>query len=204
MSPFHTYGTNMRIALFAVALSVSACAFAGDQKAVAVHSWPSCLGMICYGDELPDAKHVVATFGGVLHRTDQDEQSFCYSDGKRFLKLTVHNEIPAYISSAQLSNQRICSGGTHSKIPLRSLKTREGLVLGQSFDQVLATYGPPNVIQYDDRTVQWDAELLSAQLDAIKDDSILQYGPTSADTLFEASIHIRAGRIVGIELSNAE
>lgn len=189
-----------------VALLLSICACAGSQTASAQkkNSWPTCLGSICYGDDLPDAKQAVKTFGGSLHRGAKDDEVLCLRDGNTFLKLVIRFDIPAYLSSVYLSKEKICSTSISSKVSLSSMKTKEGLRVGQSFEDALSTYGLPNFVEYEDKNVKWDQSLTQKQKDSIKENCTLVYGPTTADTLYEASIHINAGQIVGIELSNSE
>lgn len=187
--------------LLVVAFAASACAHAEGNISGAPR-WPSCLGSMCFSDRLPDAKGTLARLEGSVPNRSLSNDVHCFSSDGRTLAVSVDGGIAAYVSAVELSSKPICKNGSITRERLASWATGEGLTIGAPLSKVLQLYGKPNVVELGVDTLKWEeASKHRVELD---DDSVLIYGPTSSDALFQASIHIRSGSVVGIALSNAE
>ncbi len=176
-----------------------------DKSPPSAYRGPKCLANFCFRDShLPSEKALVNRYGPGL----KIGESRCYAvpDQNLYVHFDVEHDLQGEIVTVLVSDVPNCANPSKTpspKAPFPKFETREGLKLGDAYNRVIETYGPPTSVR-EGKNAAWfvpgpAGEERSAQF---KGRALVYDGPS--DELIQGIFYIRDGRIAAFYISCSE
>jgi hypothetical protein len=187
-------------------LASSVRAQAPQQKSK--YTGPICIGEFCFDDHLMSESGFVARYG----KSPASSRAYCYRipDQSLFARFEATHERPGQIVEVFISDKPNCLPSSITRLPRLKFDrfiTKEGIALGDTEAKVIATYGPPNLVE---KGTGEDIQGLShqkANSSAPFGSKVLFYSAILSgidDDLRHAGFYIREGRVAAILVSGNE
>lgn len=168
--------------------------------------WPTCIAQYCFDKQAPKEIDLIKSYGTGVNKTDGETSWHCYEipEKKSFMKFTVHNDISPFIVGVVISYKPICEEAARPIKSFDSLKTKEGVAVGDKYEKVLRIYGNPQYVRAGKELVALSRDYFFSSLNVADSDVAIAYGPNAIDDLLVTWFYFRKGKLAAISMSISE
>lgn len=199
----------MRLFVFSIVWILLGSSFAyGENLPVKEqgNKWPTCIAQFCFDQQAPQESVLTQIHGSGVFINDGEESVHCYEtlNQKLFLKFTIHNDAPPFISSILVSNRPVCAKAKQPTKPFEQLKTLEGLMIGDKYEKAVQLYGTPQYVRVGNGLDTLIRDVFFASRQEMRFDKAIAYGPNKTDDLLVTWLFLDNNKIVAISMSISE
>lgn len=201
----------MRVLLLCLALIYPSVVFGADPApAQTKYHGPSCIGEFCLNDAVTKEADLINKYGaGYFQRGKFSFHCYKVPDQGLFVHFHVikHNDC-RIVSQVLVSDRPNCVINNQpqakmTKKPFESLKTREGIKIGDTYQKVVDVYGTPDIMEKGTGLDVIGLDYKKAMSSMPLGEEVLIYN-SPIGTLFQSSFYIRDGKVSAMQLSISE